>query len=78
MGLFNIFNKKEKVESEKTMPSEEQILEDAKTLRQDPEIEESELPDIICTIYSASKNIDLDVDYVTEILNKSKNNNLNN
>lgn len=60
------------------MPSEEQILEDAKILRQDAKNEESELPDIICAFYSATKNIDLDVDYVTEILNKNKNDNLNN
>lgn len=75
MGLFG---KKEKVESEKQIPSAEQIIEDAKNIREefkDEELEESEIPDIICTIYSASQNIELDVDYVKEILEKSKNEN---
>ncbi len=80
MGLFGLFKNKEKKVEETHMPSAEQILKDAESLRQQKEIgiEESELPDIICTIYSATKNIDLDIDYVKEILAKGKNDNMSN
>lgn len=73
------FFKKKKNENieEKQLPSAEQIIKDAENLRQDEENKE-DIPDIICAFYSATQNIDLDVDYVKEILNKSKNDNLNN
>lgn len=55
------------------MPSAEQIIKDVENLRQYEENKEEDIPDIICAFYSATKNIDLDVDYVMEILNKDDN-----
>lgn len=69
------FFKKKKNENieEKQMPSAEQIIKDAENLRQYEENKEEDIPDIICAFYSATQNIDLDVDYVMEILNKDDN-----
>ena len=78
MGLFGLFkNKEEKVE-EVHMPSAEQIIKDAEELRKDDRNAESDIPDIICAFYSSTENIDLDIDYVTEIVNKSKNDSMSN
>lgn len=76
--MFFFKKKKNENVKEKQIPSAEQIIKDAENLRQDVENKEEDIPDIICAFYSATQNIDLDVNYVIEILNKSKNDNLNN
>lgn len=78
MGLFGLFKKNNnKIENEnkmekQDMPTAEQIIMDATKLRENAENKEEEIPEIICAFYSATKNIDLDIDYVKEILNSTK------
>lgn len=76
MGLFGLFkNNKAEEESKKEnqdMPTAEQIIKDAEELRKNEENKEEEIPEIICAFYSATKDIDLDIEYVREILNNTK------
>lgn len=75
MGLFNR-KEKEKYE-EINIPSAEQIIKCAESLRQDPRNPESELPEIISAFYSATQNIELDESYIREVLNSNKTENEN-
>lgn len=70
--LSNLFNKK-KEEKVVQLPTIEEIKKEAEILRNDSEIQDADIPELISIYYSSTKDIEVDPVYIKDVLNGTNN-----